>query len=73
MVTITLAGLAGAYAYAAVAPAGYALAVTATLLSGLFGFWGFALVLWKRQRHRDMPQWILFAVLTASGVWALTA
>jgi len=73
MVTIVLVGLAGAYAYAALAANGYALAVVATLLSGVFGLWGFALVRWKRQRHRDMPQWMLFAVLTVSGVWALTA
>ncbi len=73
MVTITLAVLAGAYAYAALGPDGHPLAVMATLLSGLFGLWGLALVLWKRQRHSDMPQWMLFAVLTASGVWALAA
>jgi len=73
MVTITLAGLIGAYTYAALAPDGHALAVVATLLSGLFCLWGLALVLWKRQRHRDMPQWILFAMLTASGVWALAS
>jgi len=73
LVTITLASLAGAYAYAALARDGYALAVTATLLSGVFCLWGVALVLWKRQRHSDMPQWILFAVLTAGGVWALRA
>jgi hypothetical protein len=73
MVTITLACLAAAYAYAAFASDGYILAICATLLSGLFGIWGLGLVLWKRQRHRDMPQWMLFAILTASGIWALVA
>jgi len=29
------------------------------------------LVLWKAQRHRDMPQWMLFAVLAACGAGAL--
>ena len=69
-VTITLAGLVGAYVYAALAPEGQVLAVFATLLAGSFSLWGLALVLWKRQRHRDLPQWILFALLTATGVWA---
>lgn len=73
LVTITLAGLSAAYAYAAFAPDGYVLAVLATLFAGLFCLWGLALVLWKRQRHLQMPQWILFAVLTASGVWALAS
>jgi len=73
LVTITLAGLAGAYGYAAIASDARALAVTATVLAGGFALWGVALVLWKQQRHRDMPQWMLFAVLTVSGVWALTA
>ena len=73
MVTLTLACLAGAYTYAAFASDGYILAISATLLSALFGIWGLSLVLWKRQRHRDMPQWMLFAILTASGIWALVA
>ena len=70
-VTSTRAGLTGAYVYAALAPEGHVLAVFATLLAGSFCLWGLALVMWKRQRHRDLPQWLLFAVLTASGVWAL--
>ena len=72
-VTITLTGLMGAFVYAALAPDGHVLAVFATLLAGSFCLWGLALVLWKRQRHRDMPQWVLFAVLTACAVWALAA
>lgn len=73
MATITLSGLSGSYAYAALASDGRVLAVFATLVSGLFSLWGLALVLWKRQRHRNLPQWILFAGLTASGIWALSA
>lgn len=72
MATISLAMLAGCYAYAAVSPDGRILAVVATLISFAFCVWGLALVLWKRQRHRDMPQWILFLGLTGSGVWALS-
>ena len=73
MATISLAVLAGYYAYAAVSPDGRILATVATLVSSAFCVWGLVLVLWKRQRHRDMPQWILFLGLTVSGVWAMAA
>jgi|DewCreStandDraft_4_1066084.scaffolds.fasta_scaffold90665_3 hypothetical protein len=73
LVTITLIGIAGAFVCAAFDPGARTLAVFATLFAGLFCLWGLALVLWKRQRHRHMPQWMLFAVLTASGAWALAA
>lgn len=70
MATISLIGLAGCYAYAAVSQDGRILAAFATLIAFAFCIWGFILVLWKRQRHRDMPQWVLFLGLTASGIWA---
>jgi len=73
LVTITLVGLAGAFVYASLAPDGRILAVFATVAAGLFAVWGLALVLWQAQRHRDMPQWMLFAVLAASGAGALAA
>ena len=71
LVTITLLGLAAAFGYASMAPDARVLAVFATLAAGLFALWGLALVLWKAQRHRDMPQWMLFAVLAACGAGAL--
>jgi len=71
LVTITLVGMAGAFGYASLATDGRVLAVFATVAAGLFAVWGLVLVIWKAQRHRDMPQWILFAVLTASGAGAL--
>ena len=73
LVTITLLGLACAFGYASLAPGGRVLAVFATVAAGLFAIWGLALVLWQAQRHRDMPQWMLFAVLAASGAGALAA
>lgn len=73
LVTITLVALAGAFAYASLAPDGRVLAVFATAAAFLFAVWGLALVLWQAQRHRDMPQWMLFAVLAASGAAALLA
>ena len=71
LVTIMLVGLACAFGVGSIAPEGRILAVFATVVAGLFAVWGLALVIWKRLRHRDMPQWILFAVLAASGVGAL--
>lgn len=73
MATISLVVMAGCYGYAAVSPDGRILATLATLVSAAFCVWGLALVVWKRQRHRDMPQWMLFLGLTGSGVWALAA
>jgi len=70
MATISLAGLTGCYAYAAVSQDGRILATFATLIAFSFCIWGLMLVLWKGQRHRDMPQWVLFLGLTASGIWA---
>jgi len=71
LVTITLLGLACAFGYASLAPDGRVLAIFATVAAGLFAVWGLVLVIWQAQRHRDMPQWILFAVLAASGGGAL--
>ena len=73
LVTITLLGLAGAFGYASLAADGWVLAVFATVVAGLFAVWGLALVLWQAQRHRNMPQWLLFAVLAVSGAGALVA
>ncbi len=73
LVSATLIGIAAAFAYAALEADGYVLAVFGTIYAGVFCLWGLVLVLWKRQRHVDMPQWVLFAVLTASGLWALGA
>ena len=73
MAAISLVVLAGGYAYAAVSSDGRILAALATLVSAAFCVWGLVLVVWKRHRHRDMPQWALFLGLTGIGVWALAA
>ncbi|WP_336064963.1 hypothetical protein [Nitratireductor rhodophyticola] len=72
LVSVTLVGMAGSFLYAAYASDGRILAILATIQAGTFCLWGLALVLWKRQRHRDLPQWALFAGVTATGAWALT-
>jgi len=69
MVTIVLVGLAAAYAWAAVYPDGYELAVAATVLCVLFALWNLALIFWKGQSLFRMPQWILFVLVAIPGIW----
>lgn len=68
--------LAGAFALSYVAAAIDAgmrpYAIAATILAGTMTVWSLAVVIWKRQSHREMPQWIAFLVLTLSGLWALS-
>lgn len=71
LVTISLFGLAAAYGWAALDASARELAVFVTVVSGLFCVWGLGLVLGQRQRHKHMPQWILFCALTVTGVLAL--
>lgn len=72
LVTIMLGAFALAYAAAAFDPGFRPYALAATIVAGATTAWSFALVVWKRQKHREMPQWIAFLVLTVSGAWALS-
>jgi hypothetical protein len=65
MVTIILAGLAIAFAWAAIEPAAMPAAAFATALCICFAILSFVLVVSTGQRHRHMPQWMLFTGLTA--------
>lgn len=71
LVTIVLGASVVAYVGAAFDPAFRPYAVAATVVAGATAAWSFVLVMWKRQKHREMPQWIALLVLTLSGVWAL--
>lgn len=68
IVTIVLAALPAAYAYAALVPSGRDVAVLATALAGSFLVWSLTLVVWKRRRPFELPQWALFLPVTAAGV-----
>lgn len=70
LTTISLTGLSGCFAYAALSQDGRILAAFASLIAVAFCVWGLVLVFWKRQRHRDMPQWMLFLGLAVSGILA---
>ncbi len=71
LVSIVLFAMGLCWVWFLVDPAARAAAVMATGLSVAFMVWGLALVLWKRQKHMHMPQWILFAVSTAVSIPAL--
>lgn len=72
LVTIMLGAFVVAYVGAAFDPAFHPYALAPTIAIGVMAVWSFVLVVWKRQKHREMPQWIAFLVLTLSGVWALS-
>ena len=65
LVTITLLVMSGAYAWGAIQPGGKDVAVFAFALSVSFMVWNLWLIVWKKQRFMQMPQWILFLVISA--------
>ena len=71
IVSIVLLAMGGAYFWAAKYPDGLELAVLATAMAFSFMIWGLALIVWKRQPTRFMPQWVLFAVITGLGTAGL--
>jgi len=73
IVTMVLFAVSAAYAYAAIEPGGRDFAIVATVFCFLCFSWGLFLVLWKKQKHSEMPQWILFIIQFAIGAYALWA
>ncbi len=65
LVTLVMALAAAGYLAAAVSDALRDYALAGTILLAL---WCFVVVVWKRQRHRDMPQWIAFAAVALLGL-----
>lgn len=71
VVTITLAAMTGAFAYAALTPGETALAALWTIVAAAFAAWSVALFVWKRQKAFDLPQWTLFALIAGLGAMGL--
>ena len=67
-ITIVLAAMAGGYLYAALVPAGLDVAVFITALSAGFCLWGILLIFQRKQKTMEMPQWVLFAVISAIAI-----
>ena len=73
LVSMVLAAMTAAYAWAAFVPHAREAAVLVTALAAGFAVWSAALAVWKRQRFTVLPQWILFAPIAILGVVGLVA
>lgn len=69
VVTLVMVLAALAYVAAAVSRDHAAYALAATITMGLLSFWCLVVTIWKKQRQRDMPQWIVFALVAILGAW----
>lgn len=67
LVSAMLAVMTLSFAWAAVIPEAIEAAVMAEALAVTFLVWGVALIVWKRQSFRDMPQWVLFGAVSLAG------
>ncbi len=73
LVSIILAAMSFAFIYGALTPGEIALAVMWTAIAAAFALWSVALVIWKRQRPLDLPQWTLFATIAGLGAAGLVS
>lgn len=71
IVTAVLLAMPAGFAAAAYWPDSWELAVMMTALSGAFLLWNIILIVWKYREPWKMPQWTLFAPITALGVLGL--
>ncbi|MCF6228757.1 MAG: hypothetical protein L3J82_08885 [Planctomycetes bacterium] len=71
LVSLSLLAMAAGFAICSYEPHYTAHAVLWTALSASFFAWNIILVLWKRQKLFDLPQWIFFAPITIFGVIGL--
>lgn len=67
IVTLVLAAMALAFAYAAVVPNEVGIAVMSTALSVAFAAWSVGLVLSARRRFYELPQWTFFVLIAGAG------
>lgn len=68
LVTLVMVLAAGAYVAAALSRAWLDVALAATALIGGLAAWSLVVVVWRKQRHRDLPQWIAFSLVALLGV-----
>jgi len=70
-VTIVLFAMGVSWVWFLIDAAAVEVAMLATALSVAFAIWGLVLVLWKKQKSAEMPQWILFSFSSAISIAAL--
>jgi hypothetical protein len=68
LTTLMLFAMALGFAYSAAFPGGTDLAVFLTLLSASFGIWSVVLMAMSKRKLLELPQWSLFAAITAAGL-----
>ncbi|WP_420429954.1 hypothetical protein [Kordiimonas sp.] len=73
LVTLALIAMASAFVWAAISPEAIELAVFSAALSVSFCLWNLALIIWKKQSFRELPQWSLFLVSSLIGCLGFAA
>jgi hypothetical protein len=68
LITMVLVAMTAGFAHAAASPRGADVAVLMSVLAGGFAGWSGVLVVWKRQRAWDLPQWLFFLPISALGL-----
>lgn len=71
LVTLTLLAMSGGFAYAAIEEGAHELGAFLGILAIAFCLWSIALFSWKRRRAIELPQWILFASISAAALWGM--
>lgn len=69
LVTLVMIATAAGYLAAAISSEWKDFALAGTIVVGMLAVWSFIVVIWKRQRHRAMPQWIAFGAVALLGIW----
>lgn len=68
LVTLTIAAMGIGLIWASIDPTQTGLAWMWTIMAVLFTLWSIALVIWKKQKPFQMPQWTLFAAVAILAI-----
>ncbi len=71
LVTLTLLAMTGGFAYAAILSDGSDLGFFLALVAAAFCIWSLVLIVWKKRRPLELPQWLLFLSVTGAAVWGV--
>ncbi|MDP3852891.1 hypothetical protein [Phenylobacterium sp.] len=72
LITILMFGMVIVFALAALGRASADLTLAAVLVFAAYGLWTLGLMLHRKYRIREMPQWILFGLIAALGAVGLS-
>lgn len=71
LVTITLFAMALAFGWAAFEASAKDVGIFAYMLSVAFLVWNLVLIVWKKQAFLQMPQWLLFLMISLTATPAI--